>query len=131
MSLFAKKQNSLEKRLKRIEKELASVNSNIKSLKRKVPLETDVDSLRNRKVAEVSSDPAVTGSRSYNASPGPGSSPTTRKDPHDEKLADYLSGSFHSAGPLRHQRRIIRNRAIFMIIIVVFFLLCLIYNMFS
>jgi len=42
---------------------------------------------------------------------------------YDERFADYLASSFQAARPLRQERRIQRNKAIVMIVVVAFLLI--------
>ena len=48
----------------------------------------------------------------------------------DERFADYLASSFQSVRPLRHERRIQRNKAIVMAVFVLFLLLWLLQRFF-
>jgi len=67
--------------------------------------------------------------------PAPATAPVAVPDPkldarggyrpanaYDERFADYLASSFQGARPLRQERRIQRNKAIAMIVVVVFLL---------
>jgi len=47
---------------------------------------------------------------------------------HDERFADYFASSFEASRPLRQARRILRNKVIAMIVVVVFLVIWLVYR---
>jgi hypothetical protein len=48
----------------------------------------------------------------------------------DDRFALYLSGSLQSARPLKHERRIQRNKAILMLLVVLLLLFWVLYRFF-
>ena len=49
----------------------------------------------------------------------------------DEHFLEYLSSSFNSGRPMKHERRIQRNKAVLMLIIVLFILFFVLYRVMS
>lgn len=130
MSIFFRKRSVLDKRRQKIKKELSRVDNDIRSLskgwvrksKRVVGRLSDVgESVIND--SEDSSDDRMThGKRSADhdeMEDGEKHIVNVR----DERLAEYLSSSFHSSRPLRHEREIQRNKAVFLsiVVLIVFF----------
>ena len=139
MTFLFKKTSVLDKRLKRLQRELSSVDNDIRSLSRSVGKVGDIRSLSGNapkvpgttESATRSVDPALNREGSHIL--GQKEAYTRGDVPHgkethlpkaggskvlDERFADYLTDSFQSARPLRHQRGIARNRAIVMMIVV-------------
>ncbi len=135
MSIFFRKRSVLDKRRQKIKKELSRVDNDIRSLskgwvrksKRVVGRLSDVgESVIND--SEDSSDGRMT-----HVKRSAGHDETEDEKTHsprehivnvrDERLAEYLSSSFHSSRPLRHEREIQRNKAVFLsiVVLIVFF----------
>lgn len=151
MRLFSRKRSPLSERIRKIEEELASVNSGIKSLSQRLdnrgdelvrncadpgrgrtsPGRTDVagkwaaDSpslARSANRIAAARSPAMTG-------PGPDRAPVTTQKAQQaalsrgeqgERFANYLlRGGIDADESLRKERRVERNRAIFLILLFV------------
>lgn len=98
MTSWPLKSSVLQKRIRRLEREIHSVDSEIASL-----TQTVRKSGRSLDVARL--DALEKTSR-----PVP-----VRRGAQDDRLADFLANSFEAARPLRHERRIQRNKAIVML----------------
>ena len=125
-----KKTTSVERRLLRVKRELADLDSDIGTLSRRVKrpdltapeprLRTERQELRRRRRAggvteeRMREEVRVVGERGEKI--------------RDRRFADYLSGSFESARPLRHERSVQRNRAIFMLAFVLIVLFMFVYH---
>ena len=124
MSALFKKKSPIERRKKKLQKEISSLDSNIKALSKKA----------GRKPAKQSA--AQTGTPAGETTEaGRGLQPEekVRRMPgrqRDERLVDYLADNLDSARPLRHERRIQRNKAIVMVIVVLIVLFWLVYRVF-
>jgi hypothetical protein len=130
------KKASLRKRIKQIEKEISALDGDIDSLRRTVGNRSggrrsrgssqgtdlsvnyagyweatvaDAESRETKSTADAAGRGKARGSRSR------GRSEPRRVD--DKRFADYLSSSFQSVRPLRHERRIQRNKAIVMAVL--------------
>lgn len=115
----------LDRRLRDIRKELEVVNDSLDDLsKRKAALPRPAD--RGSKVIQ-------TGARPPAAAPVVDSRPPAAGGVRrrDERLATYLaSGSFDAGPPLRHERRIQRNRAILLATIALLVFVWVLYQFF-
>lgn len=148
MSSLFKKTSVLDKRLKRLQKELSSVSNDIRSLSRSVHRSGGIRT-SGGKVSAVSAPaptPTVEPERQRKVLSIGDSYVAKHNDAHrdketrfiekdsrkivDERLADYLVGSLQAGLPLRHQRRIDRNRAIVMIIVVLVAFLWVLFRFF-
>lgn len=130
MSIFFRKRSVLDKRRQKIKKELSRVDNDIRSLskgwvrksKRVVGRLSDVgESVIND--SEDSSDDRMT-----HVKRSAGHDEIEDGEKHivnvrDERLAEYLSSSFHSSRPLGREREIQRNKAVFLsiVVLIVFF----------
>ena len=109
MSALFKKPSIANRQMDRIQKDVANVNADICYLERSLP------------TANPSMKPPV-GEGDYGATFGPFSS--VDKEPSElgraarvraslaERFPDFVAGSFESTRPLRHERRLQRNRAV-------------------
>ena len=112
-----REKSEIDKRLKKIRKELSSVNNEIESL--------DVKAEKSRGAARgpVSAMGGAGGGDSVRA----GRRAAAQSTRCDARLADYLSTSFRSTRPLRRERRVQRNKAIVMsvfVLVILFWVVC-------
>jgi hypothetical protein len=134
MSPLFKKHSALDRKLKRIEKDLSLVDSEIKTLSRFVE-RPDKSKLagshkQENKQAEPENRPEIKGKPTAqkpaeapkHAVPGKKPEPPPQKDPskiYEERFADYLASSFQTVQILRREKSIQRNKAIVAWIIVI------------
>jgi hypothetical protein len=134
MSPLFKKHSALDRKLKRIEKDLSLVDSEIKTLSRFVE-RPDKSKLAGRhkqenKQAEPENKPEIKekpiaqkpAETPKHAVPGKKPEPPPQKDPskiYEERFADYLASSFQTVQILRREKSIQRNKAIVAWIIVI------------
>ena len=118
----SKKKSVLKKKLKKVEKELSAVSSDIRSLSK--------GKRRRGSVGQPSPfglPPSPSGlrrtSRRTSRRAGTGAEKQEGSAIHDERFADYFSGSFEAVRPLKHERKLQRNKALVMVIFVVVVLL--------
>ena len=112
MGRIFKKKSEIEKRLKGIQKEISSVDGNLQSLSRTVmKSKTTVPASRNRKEMEKYRERKL-------------------GDRVSGRFADYFSTSFQPVMPLRHERKIQRNKAIVMSVFVLVVLFWIVYRFF-
>jgi hypothetical protein len=136
MAALLKRKSPLDKRLDRVQKELAALDDDLKSLRkggRASARSTHLKSEATAREREPAARPAraeATPRGHEVAAEGADSAERLRKAEHNERLADYLAGSFHAMRPLRHERRIQRNKAILMIIVVLLALFWVVYRFF-
>ena len=138
-----KKRSALTRKRKKLEKELSSVSSNIRSLSKSVGSKSgrrergrggsdapDVgptgmapssDGLFGQSLAESGYDDVAQPQRK---------SIGKQTGLHDERFVGYLANSFDSMRPLRHERRIQRNKAVVMAVVVLLLLFWLLYRHF-
>ncbi|MFC1462458.1 hypothetical protein ACFLQU_02525 [Verrucomicrobiota bacterium] len=143
MSSLFKKRSVLAKKRKQIEKELSSLNSDIRSLSKSVdgkpvkarkerrpppgsvPTQTNIGMDDDGLLGESLSPSG------YDDVPGtPRKSKNRQAQLHDERFVGYLANSFDSMRPLRHERRIQRNKAVVMAVFVLLLLFWLLYRHF-
>ena len=140
MGLFGKRRSVIAKKRKLIEKELSSVSSDIRSLSRSVGTKPDARRQKHKARPDTDPGPGRIGRDEDGllgqslAPPGYGELPDPQKKPrsrqaqlHDERFVGYLANSFDSMRPLRHERRIQRNKAIVMaifVLLLLFWLIC-------
>lgn len=137
-------QGTLESRLKKIRKELSLIDDDLKSLNKAAAtglgaqaLKPRLKSRQLREKEEMVSRPAARAVPKMQGSRAAGKSPQKaeplkqdKKAPGgDERFLEYLSSSFNSGVPLRQERRLQRNKAIVMLVIVLFFLFLVVYRM--
>jgi len=144
MAALFRKKSVLKKKQKQIEKELSSVSSDIRSLsksvgskparRRKEPPKPPADPGHINPTIGMGEDGLLGQSLSksgYDDVPGtprkPGNRPTKL---HDERFVGYLANSFDSMRPLRHERKIQRNKAVVMVVFVLLLLFWLLYRQF-
>lgn len=130
-------ESPLERRLRELEEEERSLQQHLKEVSRKA-----------RRMENLTSEPGFTKSEPRLAStvprpgatppepvresepeaaperpsnrPAPGMAPRNPGPPGAERFSNYFSsGSFGTTRPLGHERRVMRNKAIFMLILVV------------
>jgi len=170
MTPLFKKRPVLDERLKRIEKELSLVDSDIQALSKTVTKadgptgfvrlrsatrqrDSDAAPGRERKgslpspeagtsdmesdgsAAETVGDGPSPGARELGEAPNSEIQAETRRREsarqssiRDERFSDYLASSFQQVGPLRHERRIQRNKAILMVVLVLLVLFWVLYQ---
>lgn len=112
-----REKSEIDKRLKKIRKELSAVNSEIESL--------DVKAEKSRGAAR-GPVPAMggAGEGGFGRAGRRAAAQSTRGD---TRLADYLSTGFRPTRPLRRERRVQRNKAIVMsvfVLVVIFWVVC-------
>ncbi|MCK5850617.1 MAG: hypothetical protein KAH23_06845 [Kiritimatiellae bacterium] len=130
-----KKSSAIDRRRKKIQKELSSVHSNIKSLSKSVDgktsgRDTNLSGLSSVDRKPVESKSAVRTDRGGGSSSITPGNQESRKivGLHDERFADYLASNLDSMRPLRHVRRIQRNKSIATVIVVLVLILWLLYR---
>ena len=106
-----KRKSEIDRRLKRIRKELLSVDSNLHTLEKNAERE------KGARRSAVLSTPA----------PPPSVDTTSRRE---SRFADYLSSSLQAPPPLRRERRIQRNKAILMSVFVLLVLFWILHRVF-
>ncbi len=144
--------SSIEQRIKEIKKELSAVNSDLKSLSKSVE-KGDFVKLPKTKSYEqggpvsVSAAPATMSQKTVVQTAAsrtePVALPTTspalsreqaqaaRRD-RDPRLADYLSANYDtSVRPMKYERKLQRNKAIVMVVIVAILLFFVLYKFFQ
>ncbi|OVE75347.1 hypothetical protein BVX97_04920 [bacterium E08(2017)] len=102
-----KKSKAIEKRRKKIDKELALLNNDIKSLEKTV--QHPFSGSRPKLKSEGKKSPSE---------PRENDS-VSRVGKKDDRLGEYLSGNIHDVGSMKNERRLQRNKAITMIIVVI------------
>ena len=126
MSPFFDKQSDLDKRIRKIRKELSSIDSNLKSLSRKPPAPISGD-----RPAGEPGRPAAGPRGAFEAQGFQGSGDEIRAKPgvntRDERFAEYLANSFQTVRPLRRERRLQRNKAIVISVFVLILLALILY----
>lgn len=115
--MLFKKESSLDKRLKHIEKELSSINGNMRTLSESArgvsaKVARNPGAGRVARDTDGKEDRHATKKRVAVASSGV----------RGERFAEYLASGFEAARPLRRERRIQRNKAVMMIISVLLML---------
>lgn len=136
-----KRKSVVSKRIKKIQQELSVVDRDLRSLSRSVRYRSDeTGSVRSSRDAEVdrlarnssldSYEPAVDNPEATEFRDNESSIDGPMQPKRDERLAEYLSGSFQSMGPLRHERRIQRNKAVVMCVVVILILFWAVYRFF-
>ena len=138
----------LERRKKNLARELKRVKADLGYLSRALEdpeAEVDLSRLRSRREESVrrGTEPARTrpaapvaedgdtGDGPRRGSPGSPDAPRVRRVPapdERERLADYLSSSFEPVRPLRHERRVQRNKAIVMLVFALLVLLWVLFR---
>ena len=126
-----KKKSVIEERLDRLRREQAAVNNELQSLGQEASASPRIPKPPTRYHKRQQPPPAP-------ESPiGPDGeilkprqpyerSPEEIKEMYEKRFADYLASSFQPVPPLRHERRIQRNRALFMLGLVILALILLI-----
>ena len=142
MSALFRKKSPLAKRLGRIEKELSSVTDDLRSFERggrgkrkraQTTAEQGKQPTAETAVPETAAKPhgaEKKHSRQERKKKGTGDTVQGRPYLRDERFADYLASSLHAARPLRHERRIQRNKAILMLVFVLLVLVWFAYQFF-
>jgi hypothetical protein len=111
-----KRRSEIDKRLKRITRELRSVDTNLHTLERTVTRETGA------KRSSVLKTPAPAPTLDDEA--------RGRRGGRDSKFADFLSSSLEPVRPLRRERRIQRNKVIVMTVFVLLVLFWVLHRLF-
>lgn len=130
---------TLEGRLKQIRKELSLIDKDLKSLSGSASHASSgapKPRIRSRELREKVERNTASPLREARAEVSPVKSKKTGFAPsanakldNDGRFLDYLSSSFNSGRPLGQERRIQRNKAILMLIIVLFILFLVLYRM--
>jgi len=140
MSRLFDKPSLADRKLKRIEKELAMLDKEIHILSKFVE-KPGKSTVARLKAMEAAADTKAKGSAEGPAS-GPSRSriagrqsekpaPRDTNTVYEERFADYLASSFQTVQVLKHEKNIQRNKAIVMVVIVVLVLWALIYHFFA
>jgi hypothetical protein len=112
MKSLWKKKTPLQSRIAQIEAEMLNLRKEMKeaSRARAQPLSSALPVYRER-----SANPSVS-----ERAPRPvlDSAPVSMQRPPDERFKSYLASSFQTAHALKHERRLQRNKAIVMLVIV-------------
>lgn len=137
---------TLDGRLKKIRKELSLIDDDLKSLSKSATVAAGLrgprPKLKSRELREQEEAIARPVSRAAAGIPkGAAVGKLSQKvEPPkqdgkapaggDERFLEYLSTSFNSGLPLRQERKLQRNKAIVMLVVVLFFLFLVLYRMF-
>lgn len=122
------KRSTLTKRIKVLEKELSSVDHDLKALSDgKTPKRSRVGTGHGN-----TGTPERPGREAVGAPPEKMEQEVQKigRKIHDRRFADYLSTSFQPVRPLRHERRIQRNKAILMAVVAALALFWVLYRFF-
>lgn len=135
-----KKNSVLQQRMKRIRKEMNLLDDDIKSLSKSIdkggrqvpPAKLKSEQYVAEQVAarqakmqpekKVREKPSSSSSAPHPKLSNPKPVELGEVDHGEDRLAEYLTGSFQSIGPLRRERRLQRNRAIAVVIFVLLLL---------
>jgi len=126
------RRSPLAKRIKALKKELAAVDSDLKALSKGEAGETRKEDVQAEVAGRNERRSTVSPSVGRNGGPDRMEREVRRigRQIRDQRFADYLSTSFQSVRPLRHERRIQRNKAILMIILAGLALFWVLYRFF-
>lgn len=134
MCALFRKTTAIEKRRRKLERELALLNSDIRALSRASsdPLQRDLPKLRSS-AAEPLKRPASAVEPLKRAASGTTAQNADKKSVkakqgslhHEERFSEYLSSEFQTIGSLKNERNLQRNKAVVMLIAVVLFVLWL------
>ena len=144
--MFRKKSVLVRKREKLL-KELSSVNSGIRTLAKSIGSKTAGRGVESKPAAPFPAGHGHTGYGDRQSSPGAtlgtgagagAQAPGNRRGPRkgiqpqlrDERFMDYLASSVDAMRPLRHERRIQRNKAILMLVLLVLVIFWALYRYF-
>lgn len=142
-SVLERRKRDLARELKRVKADLGYLSRTLEDPEAEVDLSRlrsrrEEDARRGAKPAETSrirsSAPVGEGGAGGGArrvSPGTPDAPHARRNPapdERERLADYLSSSFEPVRPLRHERRLQRNKAIVMLVFALLVLLWVLFR---
>lgn len=135
-----RKQSAIEKRRKKVERELSRLQNDIKTLSRVVddpehvdvsPLDLDNDMRVVRKAVMPADSKGVLKKEQHETSESVKKNPHYGHLRHEERIAEYLTGNFQTVSSLRNERKLQRNKAIVMVIVVLLFLVWLLSRFFS
>ena len=114
MCALFRKTTALERRRRNLERELALLDNDIKSLSKVVkdPRQADKTKLRYHDAHLPKEEAAA----SNTAMPELSKGPVTQQ--HEERFAEYLSGEFQTIGSLKNEKKLQRNKAVVMVIVV-------------
>ena len=114
MNPLFRKKNNVESRIREIEAEMAALHKEMRTVKkaRERPLSSAFPVYRERFAGESSAAPRV-----------PRESPPEASDSgaarsRDDRFKNYLASSFQNSHALKHERRLQRNKAIVMLVVV-------------
>jgi hypothetical protein len=143
MSPLFDKRSALDRKLKRVQKELSSLDSNIRTLGRSpVPpasrpvLSADVlreDTRRAngaRPAARAIARDLTAGTDRLGTEATRGHAPTG-SDSRGERFSEYLSSNFQTTRPLARERNVQRNKAIVITVFVLVLLTLILYRIFA
>jgi hypothetical protein len=140
MNRLFDKSSLADRKLKRIEKQLATLDKEIHILSKFVE-KPGKSTIARLKALETAAGTKISGSA---ANPASGQSrsqtagrqiekhpPRDTSKVYEDRFADYLASSFQTVQVLRHEKSIQRNKAIVMVVIVVLVLWALLYHLFA
>jgi len=119
MAVVFKKKPTLHRRMRKVSRELDEVHDSIRELSEVVEDGGVKVSLRAERA------PISTSSRNADAAVK-----EMGRRIRDERFSDYLSSSFKPSRPLKHERRVQRNKAVVMLCCVLIVLFWVVYRMF-
>jgi len=141
MSALFKKSSVLDRKIKSIGKDIALVESEIKTLSKFVEKPEKAASLERlgrtmtpERKPGAQAKPEMARENPKYGNPGKKTEPQAQHQNdtskvYEERFKDYLASSFQTVQVLRRERSIQRNKAIFMLIFVVLVILALIYKL--
>lgn len=130
MTPLLRKSSPLDRRIRKIDKELSSIDERIR-LRAKRASKLLPQGMQEAADAESTALPEndTDGTDSeLRQEQEVGTVKTIGKRIHDDRFADYLASSFQPVRPLRHERRIQRNKAIVMLIVLALLLFAVLYQ---
>jgi hypothetical protein len=109
-----KKKTLLNERVSQIESQMAALHKEIRRAERQRerPLSSAFPTYRDEQRDEGLKAPARGEEGRL------GAAPDRAQPARDDRFANYLASSFQTMHPLKHERKILRNKAIFMLVVV-------------
>jgi hypothetical protein len=119
MCALFRKATSIERRRRKIERAMALIDDDIKALSKAVD-----DPVHAENIKLKSSDVMPSSGEKGEAQRKPEAGNQTSGN-HEERFSEYLSGDFQTIGSLKNERKLQRNKAVVMIVFVIFLVLWL------
>ncbi len=119
MCALFRKATTIERRRRKIEQAMALIDDDIKALSKAVddPVHAENLKLKSRDVMSSSDEKSKAHRKPEEEKRIPGN--------HEERFSEYLSGDFQTIGSLKNERKLQRNKAVVMVVFVIFLVLWL------